>query len=174
MKTLVVVDMQNDFVTGSLGTKEAQAIVPNVKARVESGEFEEIFYTKDTHYSNYLTSTLEGKKLPVEHCIKNTIGWDIIPELQTQGFITEEKDTFGSLEMLDDFIHYSDFPDVDDEIEICGLCTDICVVSNALLIRAKFPNLKIIVRANCCAGSTPELHEAALKVMESCQIDVVR
>lgn len=174
MKTLVVVDMQNDFVTGSLGTKEAQAIVPNVKARVESGEFEEIFYTKDTHYSNYLTSTLEGKKLPVEHCIKNTIGWDIIPELQTQGFITEEKDTFGSLGMLDDFIHYSDFPDVGDEIEICGLCTDICVVSNALLIRAKFPNLKIIVRANCCAGSTPELHEAALKVMESCQIDVIR
>lgn len=174
MKILVVVDMQNDFVTGSLGTKEAQAIVPNVKARVESGEFEEIFYTKDTHYSNYLTSTLEGKKLPVEHCIKNTIGWDIIPELQTQGFITEEKDTFGSLEMLDDFIHYSDFPDVGDEIEICGLCTDICVVSNALLIRAKFPNLKIIVRANCCAGSTPELHEAALKVMESCQIDVIR
>lgn len=174
MKTLVVVDMQNDFVTGSLGTKEAQAIVPNVKARVESGEFEEIFYTKDTHYSNYLTSTLEGKKLPVEHCIKNTIGWDIIPELQTQGFITEEKDTFGSLEMLDDFIHYSDFPDADDEIEICGLCTDICVVSNALLIRAKFPDLKIIVRENCCAGSTPELHEAALKVMESCQIDVIR
>lgn len=174
MKTLVVVDMQNDFVTGSLSTKEAQAIVPNVKARVESGEFEEIFYTKDTHYSNYLTSTLEGKKLPVEHCIKNTIGWDIIPELQTQGFITEEKDTFGSLEMLDDLIHYSDFPDADDEIEICGLCTDICVVSNALLLRAKFPNLKIIVRANCCAGSTPELHEAALKVMESCQIDVIR
>lgn len=174
MKTLVVVDMQNDFVTGSLSTKEAQAIVPNVKARVESGEFEEFFYTKDTHYSNYLTSTLEGEKLPVEHCIKNTIGWDIIPELQTQGFITEEKDTFGSLEMLDDFIHYSDFPDADDEIEICGLCTDICVVSNALLIRAKFPNLKIIVRANCCAGSTPELHEAALKVMESCQIDVIR
>lgn len=174
MKTLVVVDMQNDFVTGSLSTKEARAIVPNVKARVESGEFEEIFYTKDTHYSNYLTSTLEGKKLPVEHCIKNTIGWDIIPELQTQGFITEEKDTFGSLEMLDDLIHYSDFPDADDEIEICGLCTDICVVSNALLLRAKFPNLKIIVRANCCAGSTPELHEAALKVMESCQIDVIR
>lgn len=174
MKFLVIVDMQNDFVTGSLGTKEARAIVPNVKARVESGEFEEIFYTKDTHYSNYLTSTLEGKKLPVEHCIKNTIGWDIIPELQTQGFITEEKDTFGSLEMLDDFIHYSDFPDADDEIEICGLCTDICVVSNALLIRAKFPNLKIIVRENCCAGSTPELHEAALKVMESCQIDVIR
>lgn len=173
MKTLVVVDMQNDFVTGSLGTKEAQAIVPNVKARVESGEFEDIFYTKDTHYSNYLTSTLEGKKLPVEHCIKNTIGWDIIPELQTEGFIAE-KETFGSLEMLDDFIYYSGFPDAGDEIEICGLCTDICVVSNALLIRAKFPNLKIIVRANCCAGSTPELHEAALKVMESCQIDVIR
>lgn len=177
MKTLVVVDMQNDFVTGLLGTKEAQAIVPNVKARVESGEFEEIIYTKDTHYSNYLTSTLEGKKLPVEHCIKNTRGWDIIPELQTRGIVVE-KDTFGSLDMLGNLNYLifdeTNYDNKNDEIEVCGLCTDICVVSNVLLIRAMFPNLKIVVRADCCAGSTPELHEAALKVMESCQIDVIR
>lgn len=177
MKFLVIVDMQNDFVTGSLGTKEAQAIVPNVKARVESDEFEEIIYTKDTHYSNYLTSTLEGEKLPIKHCIKNTVGWNIIPELQTKSIIIE-KNTFGSFDILGK-LNYFIFEEQEelgqiDEIEICGLCTDICVVSNALLIRAMFPNVKITVRANCCAGSTPELHEAALKVMESCQIDVIR
>lgn len=171
MKFLIVVDMQNDFVTGSLGTKEARAIVPNVKARIESDEFDEIIYTKDSHYSDYLTSTLEGEKLPIEHCIKHTIGWNIIPELQIKT-ITVEKDTFGSLVLLEILEHLI-FEEL-DEIEICGLCTDICVVSNALLIRAKFPNLKITVRANCCAGSIPELHEAALKVMESCQIDIIR
>lgn len=171
MKFLIVVDMQNDFVTGSLGTKEAQAIVPNVKARIESGEFKQIIYTKDSHYSNYLTSTLEGEKLPIEHCIKHTVGWNIIPELQVKDIVVE-KNTFGSLDLLEILEHL--VFEENDEIEICGLCTDICVVSNALLIRAKFPNLKITVRANCCAGSTPELHEAALKVMESCQIDIVR
>lgn len=171
MKFLIVVDMQNDFVTGSLGTKEAQAIVPNVKARVESGEFKQIIYTKDSHYSNYLTSTLEGEKLSIEHCIKHTVGWNIIPELQVKNIVVE-KNTFGSLDLLEILEHLV-FEEI-DEIEICGLCTDICVVSNALLIRAKFPNLKIVVNANCCAGSTPELHEAALKVMESCQIDIIR
>lgn len=171
MKFLIVVDMQNDFVTGSLGTKEAQAIVPNVKARVESGEFKQIIYTKDSHYSNYLTSTLEGEKLSIEHCIKHTVGWNIIPELQVKNIVVE-KNTFGSLDLLEILEHLV-FEEI-DEIEICGVCTDICVVSSALLIRAKFPNLKITVNANCCAGSTPELHEAALKVMESCQIDIIR
>lgn len=171
MKFLVVVDMQNDFVTGSLGTKEAQAIVPNIKARIESDEFDEIIYTKDSHYSNYLTSTLEGEKLPIEHCIKHTTGWNIIPELQMKT-ITIEKNTFGSLDLLEVLKHLI-FEEL-DEIELCGVCTDICVVSNALLIRAMFPNVKIAVRSDCCAGSTPELHEAALKVMESCQIDIVR
>ena len=171
MKFLIVVDMQNDFITGSLGTKEAQAIVPNVKTRIESGEFKEIIFTKDSHYSNYLTSTLEGEKLPIEHCIKHTIGWNIIPELQVKDIVVE-KNTFGSLDLLE-ILNHLIFEEL-DEIELCGVCTDICVVSNALLIRAKFPNVKITVKADCCAGSTPELHEAALKTMESCQIDIIR
>lgn len=171
MKFLIVVDMQNDFITGSLGTKEAQAIVPNVKTRIESGEFKEIIFTKDSHYSNYLISTLEGEKLPIEHCIKHTIGWNIIPELQVKDIVVE-KNTFGSLDLLE-ILNHLIFEEL-DEIELCGVCTDICVVSNALLIRAKFPNVKITVKADCCAGSTPELHEAALKVMESCQIDIIR
>ena len=171
MKFLIVVDMQNDFITGSLGTKEAQAIVPNVKTRIESGEFKEIIFTKDSHYSNYLTSTLEGEKLPIGHCIKHTIGWNIIPELQVKDIVVE-KNTFGSLDLLE-ILNHLIFEEL-DEIELCGVCTDICVVSNALLIRAKFPNVKITVKADCCAGSTPELHEAALKTMESCQIDIIR
>lgn len=181
MKFLIVVDMQNDFVTGSLGTKEAQAIVPNVKARIESGEFDEIVYTKDTHFSRVQSEpsqwdwayeeSLEGQKLPICHCLVDTIGWDIIPELQIKGIIVE-KNTFGSLDLLEKLkcLIYEEI----NEIEVCGLCTDICVVSNALLIRAMFPNVKITVRSDCCAGSTPELHEAALKVMESCQIDIIR
>lgn len=171
MKILVVIDMQNDFVSGSLGTPEAQAIVPNVKARTESGEFDTIIYTKDTHPINYLDS-FEGKRLPVSHCIRDTEGWEIIPELQVDGEIVE-KPTFGSYELVSIILQFAhDYPI--EEIELCGLCTDICVISNALMIRAALPETCMTVRANCCAGVAPEKHEAALSVMESCQIDVIR
>ena len=172
MKVLIVIDMQNDFVTGSLGTPKAQAIVPNVKARIESGEFDKIIYTKDTHPINYL-DTFEGKRLSVSHCIIGTEGWNIIPELQADGEIIE-KPTFGSYELIGALDNYLVGGHEFEEIELCGLCTDICVVSNALMVRAAYPNVPITVRANCCAGVTPELHEAALKVMESCQIDIIR
>lgn len=172
MKILIVVDMQNDFVTGSLGTPEAQAIVPNVKARTESGEFDKIIYTKDTHPINYL-DTFEGKRLPVSHCIKDEKGWNIIPELQADGEIIE-KPTFGSYKLINKLNNYFADGYEFEEIELCGVCTDICVMSNALMIRAAYPSTPITVRANCCAGVTPELHETALKVMESCQIDVIR
>ncbi|MGN0005348.1 MAG: cysteine hydrolase family protein [Candidatus Gastranaerophilaceae bacterium] len=178
MKILIVVDMQNDFITGPLGTPEAQAIVPNVKARTEDNEFDMIFYTKDTHTSDYL-NTFEGKKLPVVHCIENTEGWQIIPELQKDEQIFEnrsyfiEKPTFGSEELVSIILQFAhDYPI--EKIELCGVCTDICVISNALMIRTALPETYITVKADCCAGVTPELHEAALKVMESCQINVVR
>lgn len=171
MKILIVVDMQNDFVTGSLGTPEARAIVPNVKALTEDSEFDRIFYTKDTHTSDYL-NTFEGKKLPVVHCVKDTEGWNIVSVLQSDGEIIE-KPTFGSEELVSRILQLAhDYPI--EKIELCGICTEICVISNALMIRAALPETYMTVRADCCAGVTPELHEAALKVMESCQIDVVR
>ena len=179
MKILVVVDMQNDFITGSLGTPEARAIVPNVKKKVEeavkNGDL--IAYTRDTHFEDYL-KTKEGQKLPVEHCIYKTEGWRIPDELMTP--FTHEKTeivdkfTFGSTALLD-LIANSDLALSCNEIELVGLCTDICVVSNALLLKAKFYNaMEISVDATCCAGVTPETHEAALKTMEMCQINVKR
>ena len=179
MKVLVVVDMQNDFITGSLGTPEAQAIVPNVKKKVEeatqNGDF--IVYTRDTHFSDYL-STSEGKKLPVEHCICETDGWRIpdilMPRADYENYMTVNKFTFGEYylpRILLDLNKHFEF----EEIELCGLCTDICVVSNALLLKSVFYNLcEISVDATCCAGVTPETHEAALKTMEMCQINVKR
>lgn len=173
MKILVVVDMQNDFVYDVLGTPEARAIVPNVKARIESGEFEKIFFTKDTHDKNYM-NTLEGQKLPAPHCIKNTKGHNIIPELNTDNGTIIEKPTFGSYDLIKHIKDLNDQQEEINEVEICGLCTDICVISNCLMIRAALPNTKVVVRANCCAGVTPEKHEAALMVMESCQVDVIK
>lgn len=171
-KILIVVDMQNDFVTGALGTLEAKAIVPQVVNRVKTalnyGDM--IYFTRDTHFEHYL-ETLEGKYLPVEHCIFGTEGHDIIPELK--GFLIDakivDKPTFGSMELVDRLS--SEF--VCPEIELCGVCTDICVISNVLLLRAAFPNSRITVQANLCAGTTPANHEAALAVMRSCQIDVI-
>ena len=174
MKVLVVVDMQNDFITGSLGTPEAQAIVPNVKKKIEeaakNGDL--IVYTKDTHFHDYL-DTMEGKKLPVEHCIYDSEGWQIpdelLPPVGYTNVETFEKFTFGSYKLVD-FLAWNS-----DEIELVGLCTDICVVSNALLLKAKLYNTaEISVDATCCAGVTPETHEAALKTMEMCQINVKR
>ena len=168
-KILIVIDMQNDFITGPLGSKEAQAIIPKVVEKVKSYNSECVYFTKDTHYDNYL-ETLEGQRLPVPHCIINTEGWRIIDELY---FYAEEsrgifyKHTFG----YEDWIGFN-WSDV-EEIELCGVCTDICVVSNALALRMFFPNTKITVDSSCCAGVTPEKHEAALEVMRSCQIDVI-
>lgn len=167
-KVLVVVDMQNDFVTGALGSKEAQAIVPNVvekvKKAVENGD--RVIFTKDTHFKDYM-KTLEGEKLPIPHCIKDTEGWEIIPQLED--FVKEEveKYTFGSFMALPSLVSVHE-----DEIELIGVCTDICVVSNALILRAVNPNMKITVDSSCCAGTSREAHESALVVMKCCQIDV--
>ena len=172
-KILVVVDMQNDFIDGSLGTKEAEEIVNNVKKEIEDTSYTKIYATEDTHYEDYLI-TREGKYLPVEHCIKNTKGWYInalVKEaLEKRGATYIEKNTFGSVDLMELIKNY------DKQIEsitLIGLCTDICVVSNALLIKAALPETDVIVKANCCAGVTPEKHEAALETMRSCQIDVI-
>ncbi len=164
MKTLIVIDMQNDFINGSLGTEEACAIVDNVKKKIKEYEKngDEIIFTRDTHYDNYL-ETFEGKKLPVMHCIKNTDGWQIFDGLITENAKIIDKETFG----------YTGWNKMKfEEIEIVGLCTDICVVSNALILRAYFPDMKITVQSDCCAGVTPKTHEAALETMKMCQIDV--
>ena len=180
MKVLVVVDMQNDFITGSLGTPEAQAIVPNVKKKVEqavkNGDL--IVYTRDTHYPDYLKSR-EGKKLPVEHCVYKTEGWDIIydvlPPYTYDNVVIIDKETFGYKDMPKKIATALGYGGDCDEIEVVGLCTDICVVSNTLILKAAFYNdYEISVDATCCAGVTPESHEAALKVMEMCQINVKR
>ena len=162
MKTLIVVDMQNDFIDGSLGTKEAQAIVPNVKEKIreykERGD--EIIFTRDTHQSDYL-DTPEGKKLPVVHCIEGTKGWQIADGLEVEGCTYIDKPTFG-------WTHWDER--TFQEIEMVGLCTDICVVSNALILKAMFPSVEITVDASCCAGVTPQTHLAALETMRMCQI----
>jgi nicotinamidase-related amidase len=179
MRVLVVIDMQNDFITGSLGTPEARAIVPHVKKKikdaVKNGDM--IIYTRDTHPDEYLL-TKEGETLPVEHCIHGTEGWripsELLPPGEYENMMIIDKPTFGSYELVEKLIDICQNTGC-NEIEICGLCTDICVVSNALLIKAAFYETHdISVDANCCAGVTPESHEAALKTMEMCQINVKR
>lgn len=171
-KVLVVVDMQKDFVDGALGSKEAVGIVPAAVQKIE-GFDGEIFATFDTHFANYL-DTAEGKKLPVPHCIKGTDGWELNGEIKKalalKGYTAVEKNTFGSVE-LPGLIQKA-VGDAPFAIEVIGLCTDICVVSNALILKASFPETPITVDAACCAGVTPEKHEAALETMRSCQIDV--
>ena len=165
MKTLIVIDMQNDFIDGSLGTPEAVAIVDNVKKKIEEYEArgDEVIFTRDTHHEDYL-STNEGKYLPVVHCIEGTDGWKISDKLHTEGHRVINKPSFG-------YTKWSRYNF--DELEIVGLCTDICVVSNALILKAEFPEIKISVDGSCCAGVTPESHEAALKTMQMCQIEVL-
>lgn len=183
MKALIIVDMQNDFIDGALGTPEAQAIVPNVVNKLKAHQHTDtvVLFTKDTHHENYL-NTSEGMKLPVEHCIEGTPGWSIAKpihdEFKNEGYTTYSSDTvvkgrvlkptFGSYDLL------NVLDDIDlDEIELCGVCTDICVISNAIMIKNYFPDVRVTVDASCCAGVTPEKHAAALEVMKSCQIDIV-
>lgn len=167
---LIVVDMQNDFIDGALGTKEARAIVPKVKEKIEkfSGK---VYFTRDTHEANYL-STQEGKKLPVEHCIRETTGWQISPELS--GLCREtpvDKVTFGSVG-LGEYLRTENQENPIGSITLIGLCTDICVISNALLLKAFLPEVRIAVDASCCAGVTPESHKTALAAMKTCQIEI--
>ena len=166
MKVLIVVDMQKDFVDGALGSAEAVAIVPTVKALIE-GFDGEVYFTRDTHFENYF-STQEGEKLPVLHCIKDTRGWEIADGLFEENERVFDKPTFGSVQLAE-FVKEERF----DEVELVGVCTDICVVSNALLIKAYCPEIKVQVRADCCAGVTKESHEAALKTMSSCQVEIL-
>jgi len=182
MKVLVVVDMQNDFIDGPLGTPEAVAVVDKVVRRIEDSSNELILFTKDTHQEDYL-ETPEGKKLPVVHCVEGTQGWETnerifqawrnngytirLPELVDNTF---NKPVFGSVELVD---FLKSYPEQIDEIELVGVCTDICVTSNAIMIKNTLPDVKISVNAKCCAGVTPQSHREALNVMSMCQIDII-
>ena len=165
-RTLIVVDMQNDFIDGALGTKEAVAIVDNVKNKIReyADRGDEIIFTRDTHHEDYM-ETNEGKHLPVPHCIEGTYGWEAADGLAVPGAIYIDKPSFG----------YTEWKNYDlQDVEMVGLCTDICVVSNALMIKALYPEINVRVDARCCAGVTPESHEAALTTMAMCQVEVVR
>lgn len=169
---LVVVDMQKDFVDGALGTAEAVAIVPNAAEKIRSFDGE-IFVTYDTHFENYM-ETAEGRKLPVPHCIKGTEGWQLNAEiaaaLAEKSYTPVEKITFGSVELPG--LIGSAAAGEPFEVELIGLCTDICVVSNALLLKANYPEMEIKVDPACCAGVSPATHDAALATMRCCQISV--
>lgn len=173
-KTLIVVDMQNDFVYGALGTPEAQAIVARTAEKVKRCIDSEdciVVFTCDTHFSDYM-ATQEGKCLPVPHCLKDSEGWQIIPELKPYADRAEkvlDKRSFGFENWRDVFDEVGEL----ESIELIGVCTDICVVSNALILKALYPETQLIVDAACCAGVTPEKHQAALEVMKSCQIHVL-
>ena len=171
-KFLIVIDMQNDFIDGSLGTAEAVAIVDAVKEKIRSYLPEDVYATMDTHGPDYL-ETQEGRFLPVTHCVRGTEGWLIRPEIAAliPPENVYEKPTFGCVELMEDLKAYYE-EEEDIELELVGLCTDICVVSNALLLKAAMPEVKISVDASCCAGVTPEKHAAALETMRSCQICV--
>ena len=175
-KLLIVVDMQNDFITGSLGNKEAEAIVTRVVEKIEAYKHEghKVIYTRDTHDENYLT-TREGEKLPVVHCVKGTSGWLLhvaIQETVINANQIYDKGTFGSVS-LGEMIKRLNEEETELEVELVGLCTDICVISNALLIKAYVPEVIITVDAACCAGVTPETHANALNAMKMCQIDIL-
>lgn len=174
-RILVIVDAQNDFITGVLGSKEADAAVPNIVKLIKENNWDSIISTMDTHYDNYLT-TFEGKRLPIKHCIKNEPGWCMDSRILTalnNRWNYYEKDTFGSTDLVNDIFDNLNWRNQEDvEIHICGFCTDICVMANAVMLRASLPNVRIIVHANACAGVTPESHEAALTIFKAQQIDV--
>lgn len=171
MKALIVIDMQKDFVTGALGSADAQNIVTNVETKIKEyrDNGDSVIFTRDTHGDDY-TNTHEGKYLPVPHCIKNTDGWNVLDNLTSVAginYICIDKPSFG-------YKGWSEY--IDDEttsIELVGVCTDICVVSNALILRALYPEMNIKVDSKCCAGTSIEAHNAALTVMKSCHIDIV-
>lgn len=170
MDVLVVVDMQNDFISGSLGTPEAVRIVPSVIQKIKAFKGE-VLFTRDTHSKDYL-KTQEGRNLPVEHCIKDSDGWALYPQiaaLAEEGKIID-KPGFGSLELPEKIKTLVGEP---DSITLIGLCTDICVISNAMILKAFFPETPIWVDATCCAGVTPESHERALESMKTCQIGTI-
>lgn len=168
---LVIVDMQNDFIDGALGTKEAQQIVSAVREKAASFNGR-IFFTMDTHGDDYL-ETQEGRKLPVPHCIKGTDGWMICGELsgiKNDGVI--EKPTFGSVELGKKLLSLNETEEI-SSVTLVGLCTDICVISNAMLIKAFLPETRVIVDQTCCAGVSTENHRTALRAMEACQIEII-
>ncbi len=171
MKVLLVIDMQNDFIDGALGTKEAVAIVPNVIKKIK--EFDGVVYaTRDTHEENYL-DTQEGKNLPVKHCVRGSDGWQIQKDIQAL-LKTEpiDKPTFGSAKLGELLVKENEKEKI-ESITLVGLCTDICVISNAMVVKANLPEVPIYVDAACCAGVTPESHERALAAMGPCQIHVL-
>lgn len=171
MKVLIVVDMQNDFIDGALGTNEAVLIVDNVVNKIN--EFDgKVIFTRDTHGKDYL-DTQEGKNLPIEHCIKDTIGWQISSKITVpKDSVIIDKPTFGSTE-LGELLTKINESDGIDEISIIGLCTDICVISNAMIIKAFLPEIPIVVDSSCCAGVSVESHNVSLEAMKVCQIEVV-
>ena len=171
-KILLVIDMQNDFINGALGTPEAEAIVGRVAEEIRKYPTENAIATRDTHTEDYL-NTQEGRKLPVVHCVRGTPGWKLHPEIAAalKGAAIIDKPTFGSKELAEKLSLLSEQDDL--EVTLAGLCTDICVVSNALLIKAFLPETPVRVIADCCAGVTPESHQAALDTMRMCQIEIV-
>lgn len=178
-KVLIVVDMQKDFINGALGTKEAQAIVQNVINKIKEYRAMgyEIIFTRDTHNENYM-NTQEGKKLPVPHCYEGTEGWEINGEIKLVQADTDkvfDKPTFGSIELMNYLVKMNDETGEEAGIEVTliGLCTDICVISNAIIIKAAMPEISVNIIADCCAGVTPETHNNALEAMKMCQINII-
>lgn len=175
MKALVVIDVQNDFVSGSLGTQEAQEMLPRLVAKLEAFDGV-VFATQDTHGADY-AQTQEGKMLPVAHCERGTWGWRMVDEVEAlverKGATVFEKPCFGSTALVDALVKLHEDGSL-ESVELVGLCTDICVVSNALMIKAALPEMPVYADASCCAGVTPQKHDAALDVMESCQVIVAR
>lgn len=176
MKVLIVVDMQNDFIDGALGSPEAQAIVPNVIEKIKKYRADPegaLIFTADTHYDDYLESQ-EGRKLPVPHCINGTSGWHIPSSMYNPGDILVPKVTFGaeSLPLYIRSIERMCQKNI-DSIEFVGLCTDICVISNVMLVKAHYPEVPLIVDSSCCAGVTPASHQNALEAMKMCQVEII-
>lgn len=181
-KITIVIDMQNDFLTGALANPDAVSIIPSVLKEINAADF--VVYTRDTHGSDYM-ETQEGKKLPVPHCINGTWGWNIVEELMPRNidsvinagnWVIFDKPSFGYVNIWNGIT--GNFPDLilnneGVEVTFCGTCTDICVVSNALIVKSLYPEVVVNVKADACAGLTPEKHKAALEVMSSCQINVI-